>query len=127
MNTNRSPTRPSRLALAAVAISVLAALVVPAAGWADSMTLTVPSTPVQEIGGQVSWSAESEEPALAVVAANNPGVPCASTPAADEGTTLTPSHIFEGGNVGDWSGSPASRRPPPAPTSSAAGSRNRPA
>lgn len=57
------------------------------------------------VGGQVSWSAVSEEPALAVVAANNPGVPCASTPAADEGTTLTPGHLLEGGNVGDWSGS----------------------
>jgi len=113
MNTNRSPTRPSRLALAAVAISVLAALVVPAAGWADSMTLTVPSTPVQEIGGQVSWSAESEEPTLAVVAANNPGVPCASTPAADDGATLTPGHIFEGGNVGDSSGTTSFTPPTP--------------
>jgi hypothetical protein len=36
------------------------------------------STPVQEIGGQVT---------------------------AHEGTTLTPGHLLEGGNVGDWSGS----------------------
>ena len=105
MNTNHAPIRRGWRGLAVVAISVVAALVVPAAGWADSMTLTVPATPVQEIGGQVGWSAVSEEPTLAVVAANNPGVPCASTPAADNGTTLTPGHIFEGGNVGDWSGS----------------------
>lgn len=103
MNTNQAPKRRGRSGLA-LAISVLAALVVPAAGWADSMTLAVPAPPVQEIGGQVSWSAVSEEPTLAVVAANNPGVPCASTPAADTGTTLTPGHIFEGGNIGDWSG-----------------------
>ncbi len=105
MNTNQAPKRRGWCGLAVLAISVVAALVVPAAGWADSMTLTVPSTPVQEIGGQVSWSAVSEEPTLAVVSANNPGVPCASSPAADNGTTLTPGHIFEGGNVGDWSGS----------------------
>lgn len=104
MNINQATQRRGRRTLAVLAISVVAALVVPAAGWADSMTLAVPATPVQEIGGQVSWSAESEEPTLAVVAANNPGVPCASTPAADTGTTLTPGHIFEGGNVGDWSG-----------------------
>ncbi|MGA9314372.1 MAG: hypothetical protein WBV77_07070 [Solirubrobacteraceae bacterium] len=105
MNTNQVPKRRGRRELAAVAISVVVALIVPAAGWADSMTLTVPAMPVQEIGGQVSWSADSEEPTLAVVAANNPGVPCASSPAADDGTTLTPSHIFEGGDVGAWSGS----------------------
>jgi hypothetical protein len=105
MNTNQAPKRRGRRGLALLAMSALAALAVPATGWADTMTLAVPSTPVQEIGGQVSWSADSEEPTLAVVAANNPGVPCASTPAADQGTTLTPGHIFEGGNVGDWSGS----------------------
>jgi hypothetical protein len=105
MNTNTAPKRRGRRGLVLLAISALAALAVPAAGWADSMTLTVPATPVQEIGGQVSWSAVSEEPALAVVAANNPGVPCASTPAADQGTTLTPGHLLEGGHVGDWSGS----------------------
>lgn len=105
MNTNQAPKRRGRRGLAVLAIAAVAALVVPAAGWADSMTLAVPSTPVQEIGGRVSWSAVSEEPILAVVAANNPGVPCASSPAADEGTTLTPGHLLEGGNVGDWSGS----------------------
>ncbi len=73
MNTNQAPKRRGRRGLAVLAIAVVAALVVPAAGWADSMTLAVPSTPVQEIGGQVSWSAVSEEPILAVVAANNPG------------------------------------------------------
>ncbi len=57
MNTNRAPKRRGQRGLALLAISVLAALVVPAAGWADSMTLAVPATPVQEIGGQVSWTA----------------------------------------------------------------------
>ncbi len=105
MNTNPATKCRGWRGVAVLAISVVAALVVPAAGWADSMTLTVPVPAVQEIGGQVSWIADSEEPTLAVVAANNPGVPCASSPAADNGTTLTPGHIFEGGNVGDWSGS----------------------
>jgi hypothetical protein len=113
MNTNQAPSRRGRRSLAVLATSALAALAVPAAGWADSMTLVVPSTPVQEIGGQVSWSAVSEEPTLAVVAANNPGVPCASTPAADQGTTLTPSHFLEGGHVGDWSGSVGFTPPTP--------------
>jgi hypothetical protein len=113
MNTNQAPKRRARRGLAVLAITVASALAVPASGWADSMTLAVPSTPVQEIGGQVSWSAVSEEPALAVVAANNPGVPCASTPAADQGTTLTPGHLLEGGNVGDWSGSAGFTPPTP--------------
>ena len=47
------------------------------------------------------------------MAVNNPGVPCASTPAADEGTTLTPGHLLEGGNVGDWSGSAGFTPPTP--------------
>lgn len=102
MNTNPS-TRVCR-ALAVMAMAVAGVLAVPACSWADSMTLSIPATPVQEIGGQVSWSADSEEPTLAVVAANNPGVPCASTPAADTGMTLTPGHIFEGGSIGDWTG-----------------------
>ena len=104
MNTNQVPRHRGRRELAVLAIAVISALAVPAVGWADSMTLAVPSTPVQEIGGQVSWSAVSEEPTLAVVAANNPGVPCASSPAADNGTTLTPGHLLEGGNIGDWAG-----------------------
>lgn len=109
MNTNSAADHDGRAgrwrALAVLAVGVVVALAAPAASWADSMTLAVPSTPVQEIGGEVSWSAESEEPALAVVAANNPGVPCASSPAADTGTTLTPGHLLEGGNIGAWSGS----------------------
>ena len=105
MNTDQASKRRGRRGLAVLAMVVAGALAMPAAVSADSMTLAVPSTPVQEIGGQVSWSAVSEEPTLAVVAANNPGVPCASSPAADEGTTLTPGHLLEGGNVGDWSGS----------------------
>ena len=113
MNIKQATKRRGRRGLAVLAIAVVAALVVPAAGWADSITLAVPSAPVQEIGGQVTWSAVSEEPALAVVAANNPGVPCASTSAADQGTTLTPGHLLEGGNVGNWSGSAGFT--PPAP------------
>lgn len=105
MNTNTAPKRRGCRGLAVLAMAVAGALAVPAAGSADSMTLAVPSTPVQEIGGQVTWSAVSEEPTLAVVAANNPGVPGASSPAADQGTTLTPGHLLEGGNIGDWSGS----------------------
>jgi len=113
MNTNQAPKRRGRRGLGVLAIGAVAALVVPAAGWADSITLAVPSAPVQEIGGQVTWGAVSEEPTLAVVAANNPGVPCASTPAADQGTTLTPGHLLEGGNVGDWSGSAGFTPPTP--------------
>lgn len=109
MNTEAAPDHNCSggrwRALAVLAIGVAGALAAPAASLADSMALAVPSTPVQEIGGEVTWSAESEEPTLAVVAANNPGVPCASSPAADTGTTLTPGHLLEGGNIGDWSGS----------------------
>jgi hypothetical protein len=104
MNTNQAPKRHSRRGLAVMASAAVAVLMVPAASWADSMTLVVPSTPVQEIGGQVSWSAVSEEATYPVVYANNPGIPCAASPQGDMGQMLTATHFAEGGNVGQASG-----------------------
>lgn len=82
-----------------------AILLLPASAVADSISLSVTPAPVQEVTSEVSWAASSEAGTLAVVVANDPGIPCAADPAGDNGDTLTPAHLLEGGQVGDWSGS----------------------
>jgi hypothetical protein len=72
---------------------------------ADTMALSVAPEAVQELTGQVTYTASSEEATYAVVYANNPGVPCAADPDADVGQMLTPTHFLEGGNIGEASGS----------------------
>ncbi len=81
-----------------------AAVLAPGATLADSMALSVNPAPVADLASQIGYTASSEEGALAVIAANNPGVPCAAAPAADQGQTLTPPHLFEGGATGPFSG-----------------------
>jgi hypothetical protein len=72
---------------------------------ADTMALSVAPEAVQELTGQVTYTASSEEATYAVVYANNPGVPCAADPDADVGQMLTPTHFLEGGNIGEASSS----------------------
>ncbi len=109
-----SPARPSNTTLHAATAGwvaavcgwlLLAALTLPAGALADSMSLSIAPEPVEELTSQVTYSAFSEEGTLAVLKANNPGVPCAADPAADDGQTLTPGHLLEGGRVGQFSGS----------------------
>jgi hypothetical protein len=83
----------------------LAALALPGAALADSMALAIAPEPVANLTSLVSYTASSEEGTLAVVAVNNPSVPCAADPEADQGRTLTPSHIFDPGQFGTFSGS----------------------
>jgi hypothetical protein len=80
-------------------------LLAPTAALADSMALSIAPEPVANLTSAVTYTASSEEGTLAVVAANNPGVPCAADPAADDGQTITPGHIFESGSTGPYSGS----------------------
>lgn len=80
-------------------------LLAPGAALADSMSLSISPEPVANLTSEVTYTASSEEGTLAVVAANNPGVACAANPAADDGQTITPGHIFDAGSVGGFSGS----------------------
>lgn len=83
---------------------LFAALALPGAALADSMSLSVAPEPVQELAGQVTYASSSEEATYPVVYANNPGIPCAADPQADAGQMLTPTHFAEGGNIGQASG-----------------------
>jgi hypothetical protein len=86
-------------------LAMLVALVCPSAAAADSISLSVAPQPVKSITSEVSWSAYSEEGTFPAVAANNPGVPCAANPEADDGTLLTPAHLLESGWSGSYTGS----------------------
>ena len=84
---------------------LVAALALPGTALADSMSLSIAPEPVQELTSQINYSATSEEGTFAVLAVNGPGVPCAADPAADAGQTITPAHLMEGANIGQFSGS----------------------
>jgi hypothetical protein len=68
------------------------------------MSLSLAPEPVEELTSQITWTATSERGTFTVVAVNNPGVPCAATPKADNGTTVTPGHLLEPGNSGAYTG-----------------------
>ena len=106
-HTARSPHRTGQTARVGALCGLLFALMLlaPVAALADSMALSISPEPVANLTSEVTHTASSEEGTLAVVAANNPGVPCAANPAADDGQTITPGHIFDAGSVGGFSGS----------------------
>jgi hypothetical protein len=81
------------------------ALMAPAIALADTMSLSIAPEPVEELASQITYTATSEEGTFAVIAVNNPGVPCAADPAADDGHTITPGHLLESGSIGQFSGS----------------------
>ncbi len=99
-------TRSPAAGLAVLCGLVLfAALVLPGAALADSMSLSIAPEPVQELTGQVTYATSSEEATYPVLYANNPGIPCAASPQGDAGQMLTATHFAEGGNIGQASGS----------------------
>jgi hypothetical protein len=102
-----SPRRARNLTLplAVCACACAAVLALPASALADSMSLSIAPEPVANLTSEISWAASSEAGTLAVVAVNNPGVPCGADPAADEGQTVTPEHSFEPGSSGAYTGS----------------------
>jgi hypothetical protein len=107
--TTTLPARPVPSVIARVWIGLLCALALlvalPRNASADSMALSIAPSPVQELTSQITYSGFAEEGRFPVLAANNPGVPCAANPAADNGTTLTGTHFLEGGAIGAISGS----------------------
>lgn len=83
----------------------VAVLALPGAALADSMSLSIAPEPVANLTSLVSYTASSEEGTLTVIAVNNPSLPCAADPEADQGQTLTPQHFLDPGNLGTFSGS----------------------
>jgi len=69
------------------------------------MSLSIAPETVEELTSQITWTATSEEGTFAVLAVNNPGVPCAADPEADDGKTVTPRHLLEPGSSGTFTGS----------------------
>lgn len=97
----RSPaTRRRLLPIAALLVS----LACPSAAAADSISLSITPAPIKSVTSEVNWAASSEEGRFGVIAVNNPGVPCAANPAADDGKTLTETHGLEAGSTGDYGG-----------------------
>lgn len=81
-----------------------AAAAQPAAAAADSISLSIAPAPVKSVTSEVSWSAESEEGRFEVVDGNNPGVPCAANPEADNGSRISEQHGLEAGSTGSYGG-----------------------
>lgn len=100
MRGKHTHRRPALLALA-----ILAALAFPAAAAADSISLSIAPAPVKSVTSEVSWSAESEEGRFEVIDVNNPGVPCAANPQADNGSRISEQHGLEAGYTGSYGGS----------------------
>jgi len=97
----RSPT--NRLSL--LPLVALVALICPSAAAADSISMSIAPAPVKSVTSEVSWSAESEEGRFEVVYLNNPGVPCAANPQADNGSRISEQHGLEAGSTGSYGGS----------------------
>jgi hypothetical protein len=94
---------PRRLAL--LPLCLLLGLVFVSTAAADSISLSIAPEPVKNVASEVSWSGSREEGRFAVVDANNPGVPCAANPPADDGKALTETHGLEAGSTGVYGGS----------------------
>ncbi len=106
LNPRRASLLGARnLTILIAACACAALLASPVSAVADSMSLSIAPEPVANLTSQITWAASSEAGTLAVVAVNNPGVPCATDPAADEGQTITPGHSFEPGSSGAYTGS----------------------
>jgi hypothetical protein len=97
--TRRPPNWRRVLPLAAIL-----SLACPGAAAADSISLSIAPAPIKSVTSEVSWSAESEEGRFEVIEVNNPGVPCAANPAADNGSRISEQHGLEAGSTGSYGG-----------------------
>ncbi len=93
---------PGRWALAGACLAALA-LMLPGAALADTMTLSISPEPTEEVTSAVTYTANSAEKTFATVAVNNPGVPCAPDPEADNGHTIVEPAIYIPPNIGEFS------------------------
>jgi hypothetical protein len=92
-----------RWALLGTALVALA-LALPSTALADTMALSIAPEPTEEVTSQVTYSANSSEGTLATVAVNNPGVPCAPDPEADNGQKIVEPTIILAPSIGEFSG-----------------------
>ena len=105
MSRGRKTARiPGRWALIGASLTALA-LALPGAALADTMTLSISPEPTEEVTSEVTYTANSAEKTFATVAVNNPGVPCAPDPEADNGHTIVEPAIYISPKIGEFSGS----------------------
>lgn len=93
---------PGRRALLAAPLAALA-LALPSTALADTMTLSIAPEPTEEVTSAVTYTANSASRTFATVAVNNPGVPCAPDPGADNGHTIVEPAIYIPPNIGEFS------------------------
>jgi hypothetical protein len=92
-----------RWALVGACFTALA-LALPGMALADTITLSIAPEPTEEATSQVTYTASSAGRTFATVAVNNPGVPCAPDPEADNGhTVVEPANILNP-SIGEFSG-----------------------
>jgi hypothetical protein len=92
-----------RWALIGASLTALA-LALPGAVLADTITLSIAPEPTEEVTSQVTYTASSAEKTFATVAVNNPGVPCAPDPEADNGHTVVEPTNYLNPSIGEFSG-----------------------
>lgn len=101
---------PGRLTLSGVLVGACAitlALALPELASADTMSLSISPEPTEEVTAQIDFATNSAEDTYSTVVVNNPGIPCAPKPGADNGHI-----IYDPGDIpklvaqaGEYSGS----------------------
>ena len=104
-HVSRTPAGTSlrRWPLAGTFLTALA-LTLPGTALADTMTLSISPEATEEVTSEVTYTASSVEKTFATVDVNNPGVPCAPDPEADNGHTIVEPGILTPFNIGEFSG-----------------------
>ncbi len=85
------------------AFAAALALALPSTALADTLALSIAPEPTEGVTSEVTYTASSAEEAFATVAVNNPGIPCAPNPEADNGhTVVEPDYLKP--SIGEFSG-----------------------
>ena len=101
--THRHRLRPGSLAGLCAGL-IAAVLWLAGTAYADSVSLSVTPEPVQELTSEITYQAFTEEPLMASVYVNAPGVPCAPNPVTDSGTAVVVPNMLTPALVGSFSG-----------------------
>ncbi len=94
---------PGRWGLVGASLTALA-LGLPGVAMADTMTLSISPEATEEVTAEIIYTANSSERAFASIDVNNPGVPCAPDPTADNGHAIVYPAIYFPPHVGEFSG-----------------------
>jgi len=104
MFRGRMPEKgPRRWALVG-ACSAALTLALPGIALADTMALSISPEATEEVTAEITYTANSAGRTFATVAVNNPGIPCAPDPEADNGHTIVEPAIYIPPNVGEFNG-----------------------